>query len=92
MTEDEAIEIIKEITGNEDFVIVRFEDTDEGKRVIVRFVDVEEAKEFVRSAEDYKGEGKSPIKRIRLIYEKDLSLSSFKAPSLLVLLLSFMAL
>ena len=92
LTEDEAIEIIKEITGNEDFEIARFEDTDEGKRVIVKFVDIEEAKEFMESAEDYKGEGKSYITRIGFIDEKDLSLSSFKAPSLLVLLLSFMAL
>ena len=92
MTKEEAIEIIKEITGNEDFVVVRFEDTDEGKKVIVKFNGVEEAKEFVRSAGDYKGEEKGYITRIGFIDEKDLSLSSFKAPSLLVLLLSSMAL
>ena len=90
ITREEAIEIIKEFVGNDDFEIVEFEDTDGGKRIIVKFKDIEKANEFVETAGYGREEGsKSYIKKIGFIDEKDVSLSSFKVPSLLMLLFSF---
>ena len=73
ITREEAIEIIKEFTGNDDFEIVEFDDTDDGKRVIVKFKDVGKAKDFVNSVGGSVGE-ESIILNIKFVDEKDISL------------------
>lgn len=92
LTKEEAIEIIREIVGDDNFEIVRFDTEGDGKRVIVKFVDVEEAKTFLNSVEGYsREEEETRVLRAGFVDVSalDSSPGMFTVSKLLVFVISF---